>query len=453
MSVPLAAVREASTVLCIGLDTRFGGSVVGVAIRQAIKHGARIVTIHPRDHNLARIAHKWLHPNPGRELDLLNSLVHLTGKQPAAAPPPGLEAEFGGITNDLTELADMFRDSSSNVILVGSEYLTYRESSQILGTIAQLAQSTGSGLFPVPAQGNLLGSVLTGVYPELLPGAFPWNDESKLNDLRRIWGVGLSDSPLDWTAESLLDGQRMKALYLIGEVPFKHDPPADFLIFQNIYPPPEAYRADLVLPSAAFSEVDGTLFNVEGRIQRVRKAVNAPGEALPDWDILCRIARKMGFKGFDFRSAMDIHQEISLLNEGFTNFQSPDRVSRPLKYDGRMMASQNVAPVSQVVDKEFPFILTSSIPEHTYRGFPISARVEGAKVLFAEAAVEISPDDAEQAGISQGNEVLVISRTFETILRANILSGQEKGRLHISPGHGEYIGAGPHPARIVKSHV
>lgn len=305
----------------------------------------------------------------------------------------------------------------------------------------------------MPAQGNLLGSVLTGVYPELLPGAFPWNDESKLNDLRRIWGVGLSDSPLDWTAESLLDGQRMKALYLIGEVPFKHDPPADFLIFQNIYPPPEAYRADLVLPSAAFSEVDGTLFNVEGRIQRVRKAVNAPGEALPDWDILCRIARKMGFKGFDFRSAMDIHQEISLLNEGFTNFQSPDRVSRPLKYDGRMMASQNVAPVSQVVDKEFPFILTSSIPEHTYRGFPISARVEGAKVLFAEAAVEISPDDAEQAGISQGNEVLVISRTFETILRANILSGQEKGRLHISPGHGEYIGAGPHPARIVKSHV
>ncbi len=453
MSVPLAAVRRASAILCIGLDTRFGGSVVGVAMRQAIKHGARIVTIHPRDHNLARIAHKWLHPNPGRELDLLNSLVHLTEKQSTACPPPAASAEVESITNDLTELADMLMNNSSNVILVGSEYLTYRESSQILGAIAQLAQNTGSGVYPVPAQGNLLGSVLTGVYSELLPGAFPWNDESRLGDLRKLWGVDLSDAPPNWTSENLLHGQRMKALYLIGEVPFKADPPADFLIFQNIYPPPEAYRADLVLPSAAFSEIDGTLFNVEGRMQRMRKAVKAPGEALPDWDILCRIARKMGFKGFDFRSPADIHQEISLMIEGFTNFQSPDRVSRPLKYEGRMAASHDVAPASRIVDAEFPFILTSSIPEHIYRGFPISARVEGAKALFAEATVEISREDAEEAGMSQGDEVLVISRTFETNLRANIVDGQEKGRLHISPGHGEFIGAGPHPARIVKSHV
>ena len=453
MSVPLAAVREASTILCIGLDTRFGGSVVGVAIRQSIKQGATIVTIHPRDHNLARIAHKWVQPKPGQELDLLNSLVQLSEKQAAPRSLPASRMKRGSITGDLSHLADMLMYNSNKVILVGSEYLTYRDSPQILGAIAQLAQNIGSGVFPVAAQGNLLGSVLAGAYAELLPGAFPRDDESRLSELRKMWGADLSDLGRGWSSEPLFRGQGLKALYLIGEVPFKADPPADFLIFQNIYPPPDSYPADLVLPSVAFSEMDGTLINVEGRIQRVRKAVNAPGEALPDWDILCRIARKMGFKGFDFRTAGDIHQEMSLMIEGLSNFQSPDRVSRPLKCEGRMTASQSVAPVRSVKEAEFPFILTTSISEHTYRGFPISAWVDGAKALFAQAAVEMNPQDAEQAGISQGDEVSVISRTFETTLKASILSSQEKGRLHITLIHGESIGVDPHPARIVKSNV
>jgi predicted molibdopterin-dependent oxidoreductase YjgC len=429
MAVPLANVREASTILCVGLDTRFGGSVVGVAIRQAL------------------IAHKWIQSIPGQELDFLNSLLRLT--ETAATP----ETESGDMPSDLTDLADLLKDTSTKVILVGSEYLAYRESSQIFAAIAQLARNTGSGVFPVIAQGNLLGSVLTGAYPELLPGAFPSNDETRLAELRKIWGADLAGLSCGWTSEALSHGHRMRALYLIGEAPFKADPPADFLIFQNIYPPPASYRADLVLPSAAFSETDGTLCNVEGRIQRMRKAVSPPGEALPDWDILCRIARKMGFKGFDFKSAGDIHQEISLMIEGFTNFQSPDRLARSLKCEGTLMTSQTVSPVVGRVGAEFPFILTSSISEHTYRGFPISDWVDGAKELFVEATVEMNPEDAAEAGITHDDEVLVISPTFEISRKARILNGQARGRLHISLRPGESIGANPHPARIVKGNV
>ncbi len=117
------------------------------------------------------------------------------------------------------------------------------------------------------------------------------------------------------------------------------------------------------------------------------------------------------------------------------------------------MASQSVAPVRNLDEAEYPFILTTSICEHTYRGFSISAWVDGAKVLFAEATVEMNPQDAERAGISQGDEVSVISPVFGITLKASILSSQEKGSLHISLSHGESVGADPYPAKIVKSNA
>jgi formate dehydrogenase (NADP+) alpha subunit len=450
MAVPLADVREASAILCIGLDTRFGGSVVGVAIRQAIRHGARIATIHPRDHNLALMADTWIQPIPGEELEILNALMRLTESEATGGSPKKV---YGEVTSELQDIADMLTGAPSKVILVGSEYLTYRKSPEILRAIAQLAQNIGSGVFPVSAQGNLVGTVLTGAYSELLPGAFPSNDQTKLGEIAKLWRVDFGELSSQWTSEALLNGKRLRALYLIGEVPFMAERPADFLIFQNIYGPPAAYQADLVLPSVAFSETDGTLCNVEGRIQRLRKAVNPPGEALPDWEILCRIARKMGFKGFDFKSAADIHQEISLLVEGFTNFQSPDRVSRPLACEGKLMAFQSVVSDHKAPDAGFPFTVTSSVSEHTYRGFSISAWVDGANELFPDGTVEMGPEDAAEAGIAQGDEVTLISPSFSITRLAHISNSMGKGRLHVSLSPTESIGANPHPARMVKGNV
>lgn len=453
MAVPLADLRKAATIVCFGLDTRFGGSVVGVAIRRAIKQGAKIVTIHPRDHNLALIADKWIQPLPGEELEFLNSLVRLTSKRVTRSSPPQPETKSGIPSSDLQGLSEMLMDDSPKVILVGSEFLSYRENSQILGAIARLAQNTSSGVLPIPCQGNLSGSILMGAYPELLPGAVPVSDEERLAEIGKIWGADLSRLSGKWTSEALSQGQGLKVLYLMGELPPNETSPARFSIFQNIYPPPEPFRVDLALPSSAFSETDGTLLNVEGRVQRLRKAVNPPGEALPDWEILCRIARKMGVKGFDFSSAEEIHQEISSIVEGFSNFRSPDQSPRPPKWEGEISVSRTVVGKPETVSPKFPFILTSSPPEHTYRGFSISSQVDGARELFAEATVEMSPEDATQAGISEGDEVTVISPSFQMIRKAHILNCQTKGRLHISLSRGESVGADPHPAMIVKSNV
>ena len=168
------------------------------------------------------------------------------------------------------------------------------------------------------------------------------------------------------------------------------------MIFQNIYPPDPWHEADLVLPAAAFTEVDGTFINGEGRIQQVRKAVDPPGEALPDWEILCRIAQKMGKKGFDFSSASEIHEEISSLVKGFGNLDNTKRKPTSLICEGKLNVPKTRSSATKKIDKKFPLLLTTSVVEHTYRGFPLSTWVEGARKLFAEGMVDINSEEAKQ---------------------------------------------------------
>ncbi|MGB8658271.1 MAG: molybdopterin-dependent oxidoreductase [Candidatus Zixiibacteriota bacterium] len=450
MSAPLSNLRKTSVILCIGLDNQFGRSVVGVELRKALKRGAKIITIHPRHHNLSIIADKWLQPVPGMEADLLVSLATLTAKKTTRTPIPGSKGKGRALSGDVSLAAGMLKRDSDPVILVGSEFLQGDESAQILEAIGKLARNIGAWVLPLPAQNNLFGSILMGVYPELLPGGFSTSNQGKIDDLTKKWGTDLPHFSSRWNAETLSSRKRMKVLYLIGEIPPSFRSLADFIIFQNIYPPDPWYDADLVLPSSAFTEVDGTFINGEGRIQRVRKAVEPLGEALPDWEILCRIARQIGKRGFGFSNASEIHEEISSLVKGFGEFDNPERMPVSLICEGELTISQTKTAREKKIDQEFPLLLSTSVIEHAYRGFPLSSRVEGAKRLFADGMVCVSPEDAQKAGISQGDEVVVTSEIFEKIWPVRITSDQPEGTLHVTLHQGESISPNPHPVRIRK---
>lgn len=453
MSVPLSDIQKASIVLCIGLDTRYGRSVVGVELRKATKKGAKIITINPKHHNLTIIAEKWFQPVPGTEVNLLRSLVRLTEKKKTGTSRLRAKGKAEGLGDDLSMVVKMLKEASAPVILVGSEFLQYGEHLQIFEAIEKLARNINAGILPLPAQNNLFGSILMGVYPELLPGGFSSTNKKRLSDLRKMWGAGIPNFSSQWNAETFASGMKVKVLYLIGEIPPNRGPSSDFMIFQNIYPPDPSYKADLVLPSTAFTEIDGTFINGEGRIQRVRKAVNPPGEALPDWQILCRIAQKIGISGFNFSNVCEIHEELSSLVEGFEDFNSTKREATPLICKEELTVPPTGHSKAKKASKKFPFILNVSAIEHTYRGFPLSTWVEGLKKLYTEGVVSINPEDAREAGISQGNEVVVTSAHFEKTWPARILSDQPPGTLHITLHQGESVGANPHPVRIMKKDV
>lgn len=428
--VPLSSIREASAILCVGLDIRFGRSVVGVELRRAYRRGAKIVTINPRKHSLALISERWIQSVPGAELDVLKSLVKLTGAK------KGIKGDA-----DLLATAEILRQSGPVVILVGSEFLQYGQSAGILEAVDQLAQNLKAGVMPLPAQNNLYGSLLMGSYPELLPGGVSATNSKRLAELKKAWGAAA------WRAAG---NKKPKVLYLIGEFPSDGSAkPAEWTIFQNIYPPEPWLKADMVLPAAAFTESDGTFVNGEGRLQRVHKAVDPPGQAMPDWMILCRIAQKMGVKGFDYKSAADIHKEIGGVVEGFGNFNHPARKAQPLDLKVVMKTAAGKATASKT-DKQHPFIMGSSITEHTHRGFPLSAWVDGAKVLFAEERIDISVEDAGKARLADGDEVVVSSKDFKKVWPVRIKTEQPPGVLHVSLHRAEAVNPNPHPVKMRK---
>jgi predicted molibdopterin-dependent oxidoreductase YjgC len=452
MSAPLSDLRTASVILCLGLDTRFSRSVVGVELRKAIARGAKVVTINPRHHSLSVIAEKWIQPSSGTEVALLDSLVKLTQKKPKPSPARS-KAGVTGLDGELSEVSEMLKGASAPVILAGSEFLHHDESPQILESIEKLARNVGAGVLPLPAQNNLFGSILMGTYPELLPGGLSSSSRKRIADLKKIWGTKIPGLAPGWKKEMFSADKKLKVLYLVGEVPLDTLPESEFLIVQNIYPPDLWHAADLALPAASFAEVDGTFINGEGRIQRVRKAVDPPGEALPDWEILCRIARKMGKKGFDFSSARKVHKEISGLMKGFGNFDKPSRKATPLVCEAELVIPRAKSKRMKKADKRFPLLLNTSVVEHTHRGFALSTWVEGAGKLFPEGVLCVNSEDAKKARISEGDEVVVASANFEATWPVRIVSEQPQGTLHVTLRQGESIGPNPHRVRIRKKNV
>jgi len=292
-----------------------------------------------------------------------------------------------------------------------------------------------------------------GTYPELLPGGVQSSNKKRLGELGKAWGVKLSDKPSQWNAESLFGKKKLKVLYLVGEAPPVGSVRAEYVISQNIYPPGDTFDADLVLPTAAFTESDGTFINGEGRVQRVHKAAEPPGHALPDWEILCRIARKMGKSGFKFSSASQVYKELSGLVDGFGSFNDKKRKSSPLNVAGRLKLGKSKSKTIKKTDKSYPYLLTTSMVEHTHRGFPLSAWVDGTRKIFQDGTVAMKPDDARKARVKEGDIVLVKSAYFEKRWPVRILPDQPSGTVHATLHHGEILCPTPHPVKIRKTNV
>jgi formate dehydrogenase alpha subunit len=453
MGVPLTELRGASVILCMGLDTRFSRSVVGVDLRKAIARGVEVISINPRHHSLSVIAEKWIQPAPGKEVELLQSLVDLTEKKRIKSKRPKARGSKGISYDELSTIARMLKGASSAVILVGSEFLQYDQSPRMLELVGQLARNIKAGILPLPAQNNLFGSILMGAYPEFLPGGFSFANKKRINVLKKKWGADIPPFPSESSQAFLSSDKKLKVLYLIGDVPPNLRPSCDFLIIQNIYPPEPWHQADLALPSAAFTEMDGTFINGEGRIQRVRKAVEPAGGSLPDAEILCRIAQKMGKKGFDFSDARSIHREISSVVEGFGDFDGTKRKAAPLKCEGKFVVSPTRSKGTKKTDGKFPLLLYTAVVENTHRGFPLSTWVEGARSIFPQGTLDINPEDAGRAKISEGDQVVVTSALFKRTWSIRISNLQLQGTLHVTLSEGESVGPNPHPVRIRKKDV
>jgi NADH dehydrogenase/NADH:ubiquinone oxidoreductase subunit G len=362
----LAGLKKAAAILSIGLDGRYGWSVVAVELRKAVRRGARLVTIFPREHSLSSFSERWL-PLDGPALaEALQALVRLTAGRDSGEAL----ADLSLMNPDQASIARALVEAETPVIIVGPEYLADPSSSQVLEAVARLARQVGAAVLPLAPQSNLVGALRLGIssdWPLPNPPPLPL---SPFGWPKRREGEQTSPS-LPYWGEKEPEDERGKAaqpdlhvLYLVGETPSPADPAADFLVYQNFASYEGPRQPDLALPSAAFAEVDGTTINLEGRTRQVRKAVDPPGEALPDWLILSRIAQKMGVTGFDYPDAAAIQREMAQTQE------LHHRVTEITEEDW---------------DKETSVPVRRPMPADTYRGFPLTTWVEGLRSLIPES--------------------------------------------------------------------
>jgi predicted molibdopterin-dependent oxidoreductase YjgC len=224
----------------------------------------------------------------------------------------------------------------------------------------------------------------------------------------------------------------------------------DFLVVQDIFMSETAKLADVVLPAAAFAEKEGTFTNTERRVQLLNKAVDPPGEARPDWEIICDISTALGYP-MSYPNAAAIMEEIATLvpsyagirherlGNGGLQWPVPDTSHPGTRFlysetfptdTGR--ASFTVLtqkPAIEGRDEEFPLIVdTGRILEHYDTG-TMTSRSKGLNHMRPSGEMELNPEDARRSNLATGDWARLTTRRGHIEARVRVSERIQKGMV------------------------
>ncbi|WP_276482922.1 nitrate reductase [Paraflavitalea pollutisoli] len=328
----------------------------------------------------------------------------------------------------------------------------------------------GSGPFSLTGQPNAMGGREVGGLSNLLPAHRDLLNAQDRAEVERFWGGGKIAPKPGLTAtemfEALNDG-RLKAIWILCTNPLISLPDvrmaeeglkkARFVVVQEISHRPETLAyADVVLPAAAWTEKEGTMTNSERRISYLQQVVPAPGEALPDAEIICRFARKMGYQGFDYASFADIYREHATLTAGtridisalnYEILQEKRSVQWPyttatdgygtprLFTDHQFYTPSRKAIIHTVSDineseqpgDDYPLILTTGRIRDQWHTMSKTGKVNKLRQHLPASFLEIHPDDADARQIKEGDVVVINSRRGEVRVKAKLTTDIKPG--------------------------
>jgi len=341
----------------------------------------------------------------------------------------------------------------------------------------------GAGPFSLTGQPNAMGGRETGGMANLLPAHRLLNNAQHRAALQQFWGGTAIAPHAGLTATEMfeaLNSGRLKAIWIICTNPLVSLPDvrmaekglqnARFVVVQDISNRPETLQyADVILPAAAWTEKEGTMTNSERRISYLHKITDPPGEALPDAEIICRFARKMGYSGFDYNNAAEIYDEhvqltrntnIDISGVNYALLREKRTVQWPCKKEdapaggtARLFtdkvfytntAKAIIHPVpdaltSERPDDNFPFILTTGRVRDHWHTMSKTGKVNKLKQHVARAFVEIHPADAQQLHIREGDMVELRSRRGEVRVSATITDAIKRGVVFLPMHWGKIL--------------
>ncbi|WP_436756834.1 molybdopterin-dependent oxidoreductase [Streptosporangium sp. V21-05] len=506
--------------------------ILFLRMMERVRAGARLIVVDPRRTATADKADLFLQVRPGTDLALLNGLLHLL-------------VEDGHVDHEFVErhtdgweaMPDFLRDYPPETVaaITGVPEDDLRRAAEWIGAAGEwmscwtmgLNQSThgtwntnalcnlhlatgaicrpGSGPFSLTGQPNAMGGREMGYMGPGLPGQRSVLVEEDRLFTEELWNLPpgtLRTEVGRGTVEmfSRMAEGEIKACWIICTNPVASVAnrrtviagleAAEFVVTQDVFAATEtnAY-ADVVLPAAMWAETEGVMVNSERNLTLLRQAVEPPGQALPDWLIIARVAREMGFEdAFSYDSAEEVFEEIKRtwnprtgydlrgvtyerLRETPVQWPSPPGGGErnPVRYlnDGTSQetltrpdgsrprlafatASGRAAflprphlPPAELPDDTYPFVLNTGRLQHQWHTLTKTGRVAKLNKLNPGPFVEIHPDDAAGHGIGEGDPVEIASRRGGAVLPARlsdrVMPGNCFAPFHWNDLFGEYL--------------
>jgi len=491
MTNSIEELEYTDVILAIGTNTTENHPVIGMKVKRAVRqHGTKLIVIDPREIDLVKYADIWLRQKPGTDVTVLNGLMNiiiaedLYAKEYVADRTEGFDSlkaavekytpeyveKISGVpAEDLKKAARMYAKANRASILYAmgiTQHISGTDNVKSTANLSMLCGNVGiegGGVNPLRGQNNVQGACDMGGLPDVFPAYQQVANEDARKKFETVWNATLSGKPGLTIVEIMNAAGRgdIKAIYIMGENPLLSDPDLhhvqeslkklDFLIVQDIFMTETAQLADVVLPSASFAEKDGTFTNTERRVQRIRKVVNPPGEARPDWKIIAGISTQMGYS-MNYSSAKEIFEEMASVTPSYagitykriekegiqwpcptpehngTKFLHKDKFSR-----GRgLFHAIEYIPPAEVTDKEYPFILSTGRVLYHYHTGTMTRRSLGTSELCPESLVELNPADAAKFGISDGQMVKVTSRRGSVKAKTRVTEKSPQGTIFMN---------------------
>jgi assimilatory nitrate reductase catalytic subunit len=485
--LPMPDIALADTILVVGSNVAECFPVAMQWIWRARDRGARLIVVDPRETPIARTADLWLPIRPGGDVALLNAMLRVivedglvdesyvrertNGWEEVKAAVSRMTLEetqqvTGIAASRIVAAARLYGRAATSLIMHarGIEHSTHGVDNCLACINLALARGQvgkpGGGTMMLTGQGNGQGGREMGQKAAQLPGYRHIDNIEDRRYIASVWGVPESELPGVGAAATemvhlMAEGQIRSCMVMCSNLMVSLPDNSvvqralanlDPLVVVDFFMSETAELADIVLPCAVWCEDEGTTTNLEGRVVKLNKAAEAPGEARPDWEIACDLARRMG-RGqfFPFRTVREIWNELRVATRGgtadysgityekidaqdgvFWPCPSDDSPGTPRLFterfhhpDGRArMIPLTYQPPAETPGGDFPFRLTSGRVEYKYRSGNQTRRLGFLNSQAPEPWVEIHPNAAEPLGVKTQDIVRVRTARGSMDLRA-----------------------------------
>ncbi len=471
VTAPFTAAGDAEVIFVIGARPDENHPVAATFLKQAVARGARLIIADPRGTGLDRFADDVVRFKPGRDVALLNALLHVVieeglhdpafvaarldgfeelRRHVASYAPEAMEDISGVPAAQLRRVARLFATSRAALILWGmgiSQSVHGTDNARALIALALICGQVGrpgTGLHPLRGQNNVQGASDAGLIPMMFPDYHRTGDANYRTTLEQLWGTALRADPGLTTVEVLDAAARgaVRGMYVMGENPAMSDPDAtharealarlDHFVVQDIFLTETAALADVILPASAWPEKDGTVTNTNRQVQIGRAALAPPGEARQDLAIIVDLARRLGLR-WDYTHPREVFAEMAAAMPSLANI-SWDRLERegavtypchapdvpgdaivfhdhfPTATGRARLVPAGLTDPTELPSDDFPFVLTTGRAlEHWHTG-AMSRRASVLDALEPAPTVSLSPQALQRLGIAPGAQLRVTTR-------------------------------------------